>query len=92
MDVSPSVVWSRVRKISRRYACHPPLVLDVGGVLSASPLEVGTAFGLEFARRSSGASYLPNFRALRSAEESYALFFFDDGEVPESYNIPFTMS
>ena len=62
------------------------------GVLSASPLEVGTALGLEFARHYSGASYSPNFRALRAAEKSRPLFFADDGEVPESYNIPFTMS
>ena len=92
MDVSPSAVWSRVRKISRRYAGHPPLVLDVGGVFSASPLEVGTTLGQEFARHSSGASYSPNFRALRAAEESRPLFFVDDGEAPQSYNIPFTMS
>ena len=81
MDVSPSVVWSRGRKISRRYAGHPPLVLNVGGVLSASPLEVGTALVLEIARHSSDASYGPNFRALRAAEEYRPLFFADDRKV-----------
>ena len=64
----------------------------MGGVFSASPLEVGTTLGRDFARHSSGASYPPNFRALRAAEESRPLFFVDDGEAPESYNIPFTMS
>ena len=92
MDVSLSVVWSRVRKISRGYAVYPPLVLDVGGVLTASPMEVGTVLGLEFARHSSGASYSPNFRALRATEKSRPLFFVDDREVPASYNILFTMS
>ena len=62
-----------------------PLVLDGGGVLYVSPLEVGTALGLEFARHSSGAFYSPNFRALRP------LSFVDVGEVPESYNVPFKM-
>ena len=64
----------------------------MGGVLSVSPLEVGTALGLEFARHSSDASYSPNFRSLRAAEESRPLFFVGDEGVPESYNIPFTMS
>ena len=78
--------------MSQRCAGHPPLVLDVGVVLSASPLEVGTALGLEFARHSSGASYSPKFRAIRAAEESRPLFFVDVGEVRESYNIHLTMS
>ena len=47
---------------------------------------------MEFARRSIGVSYSPKFRALRAAEESRPLSFVDIGEVPESYNIPFTMS
>ena len=64
----------------------------MGGVLYVSSLKVGTALGLEFDRYSSGASYSPKFRALRAAEESRPLFFANDGEVPESYNIPFTMS
>ena len=63
----------------------------MGGVLSAFPLEVGTALGLEFTRHSNGTSYSPNFRALRAAKESRP-FFADDEEVPELYNIPFTMS
>ena len=92
MDVSPSAVYSRVLKISRRYAGHPTLVSDVGGVLSAPPLEVGTTLNLGFPRHSSDASYSPNFRALRAAEESRPLSFVDIEEVPESYNIPFTMS
>ena len=91
MSPSPSVMWSRVRKISRRYAGHPSLVLDLGGVLSASLLEVGTTLGLEFARHSSGASYSPNFMVLCDAEESCSFSFVDDGEVPESYNVPFTI-
>ena len=73
MDVSPSVVWSRVRKISRRYEDHLPHLLDVVCVLSASPLEVGTALGLELARHSNCASYSPNFSALRAADESLPL-------------------
>ena len=66
--------------------------MEGGGVLSTSPLEVGTTLGLEFARHSSGASYSPNFMALHTVEESHLLSFVDVGEIPESYNIPFTMS
>ena len=64
----------------------------MGGVLSASPLEAGTALGLKFAQYSSGTSYSPNFRALRAAEESHPLNFVDIREVSELYNVPFTMS
>ena len=72
-----------------RYAGHLLLVLDLGCVLS---LEFSTALGLELTQHSSGVFYSPNFRALHALEESHALFFVDDGEVPESYNIPFTIS
>ena len=82
------MVW----KISRRYAGYsPPLVLDVSGTLSASPLEFGTTLGLEFPRHSSYVSYSSYFRALRAAEESRALSFVDVEETPESYNIPFIL-
>ena len=92
MDIFSSVVGSKVRKVSRLYVGDSPLVLDVGGVLSASPLDFGTALCLEFARNSSGASYSPNFRALRAVEEFRPLIFFYVWEVPESYNIHFTIS
>ena len=65
----------------------------MGGVLSASPLEVGIGLGLESARHSSAASYSLSFRALRAAEESRPLSFvaiYRDGTAgPNDLSYPF---
>ena len=86
MGASLSIVWSRIWNIYRCYAGHPLLALDLDSALCASPLEVSTTLGLEFALHSNSASY-----SLRSAKGLRPLSFVDAGKVTKSYNVPFTM-